>query len=231
MIMSTRASRISRFGVYVGVALCLSIASAVGTSSSSAQDDKAGWVNTLAGNDLSKHWTTKGNWKINDEGVVALEPRPGEKGWTRYDAYLWLNDKYKDFEIEFDYKVQPRGNSGFYFNVADKADPVAKGIEVQIYDAPAKGNDAKLTDHDSGGIIPRIPPTKGAGKPAGEWNRMQVTRKGNNVTVKLNGETVNEVKLDDPRLKGRPESGYIGFQDHGLPLALRNIRIRKLSGE
>ena len=195
-----------------------------------AAQDKGGndgWVNTLAGNDLSKRWTTKGNWKINDDGVVTLVPRPGEKGWTRYDSYLWLNDKYEDFEIEFEYKVEPRGNSGFYFNVGDKADPVAKGIEVQIYDAP-QSKDAKLTDHTSGGVIPSIPPTKNAAKPAGEWNKFNITRKGNNVTIKLNGEVVNEIKLDNPRLKGRPDSGYIGFQDHGLPLALRNIRIRAL---
>jgi hypothetical protein len=160
--------------------------------------------------------------------VVTLEPRPGEKGWQRYDAYLWLKEKYKDFEIEFDYKVQPRGNSGFYFNVGDQKDPVAKGIEVQIYDSQSKGKDAKLTDHDSGGVIPGIPPTKNAAKPAGEWNRFHIVRKGNNVTIKLNGETVNEIKLDDPKLKGRPDNGYIGFQDHGLPLALRRIRIRAL---
>jgi hypothetical protein len=165
---------------------------------------------------------------VGDDGVITLEPRPGEKGWTRYDAYLWLKDKYQDFEIEFEYKVQPRGNSGFYFNVGDKAEPVAKGIEVQIYDAPARGKDAKLTDHDSGGVIPGIPPTKSAAKPAGEWNKFQITRKGNGVTIKLNGEVVNEVKLDDPKLKGRPDSGYLGFQDHGLPLALRNIRVREL---
>ena len=184
------------------------------------------WVDLLKGDDLSKHWTTKGNWKI-DDGVVTLEPRPGEKGWTRYDSYLWLNDKYKDFEIEFEYKVEPRGNSGFYFNVGDRADPVAKGIEVQIYDAPAS-KDAKLTDHTSGGVIPGIPPKKNTAKPAGEWNRMRVLRKGNDVYIVLNNETVNQIQLDNPRLKGRPDSGYIGFQDHGLPLALRNIRIRAL---
>jgi hypothetical protein len=215
--------------LFVRIAVGLMVFAVVPAAPSDAQEKaaKGGWVDTLAGNDLAKHWTTKGNWKINDDGVVTLVPRPGESGWQRYDAYLWLNGKYQDFEIAFDYKVEPRGNSGFYFNVADKADPVTKGIEVQIYDAPAK-KDAKLTDHDSGGIIPSIPPTKAAAKPAGEWNHFDITRKGNTVTVKLNGEVVNEVQLDDPKLKGRPESGYIGFQDHGMPLALRKIRIRAL---
>jgi hypothetical protein len=46
--------------------------------------------------------------------------------------------------------------------------------------------------------------------------------------VKLNGEVVNELSLDHPRIKNRPDSGFIGFQDHALPLTLRNIRIREL---
>jgi hypothetical protein len=207
----------------LGFALCGVFVGAVAVSQLDAQEEKGGWVEVRKAAD----WTTKGNWKTGDDGVISLEPRPGEKGWQRYDAYLWLKEKYKDFEIEFEYKVQPRGNSGFYFNVGDMAEPVAKGIEVQIYDAPNQ-KDAKLTDHTSGGVIPGIPPTKNAAKPAGEWNKFQITRKGNDVVIKLNGETVNEIKLDDRRLKGRPESGYIGFQDHGLPLALRNIRIRSL---
>ena len=186
-----------------------------------------GWVDLLDGNDLRHHWTTKGNWSLDDEGVVTLQPREGEKGWDRFDAYLWSEKEYDDFEIMFDYRVRKGGNSGFYFNVGDKGSPVAKGIEVQIYESHAKG-DGKLTDHDSGGIIPGIPPTKNAARPAGEWNSFHITVKGDTLTVRLNDEVVNEVDLNDPKLKGRPESGYIGFQDHALPLALRNIRVREL---
>jgi hypothetical protein len=36
------------------------------------------------------------------------------------------------------------------------------------------------------------------------------------------------VDLNDPKLKDRPKSGHLGFQDHGLPLWLRNIRIREM---
>jgi hypothetical protein len=186
-----------------------------------------GGTDLLAGDDLSKNWTTKGNWQL-EEGVVTLKPRPGESGWQRYDAYLWLNGEYKDFEIDFEYMVQKGGNSGFYFHVGDVKKPVETGIEVQIYDSGSKGKDAKLTDHDSGGIIPGLPPTKNAAKPAGEWNRFRITSKGDKLIVVLNGETVNEVDLSSDKLKSRPDSGAIGFQDHGLPLSLRKIRIRKL---
>ena len=198
-----------------------------------SEDKKAeqadGWVNLLEGKDLAKHWTTTGNWKTEGEGVVHLEPREGESGWTRYDAYLWLKDKqYKDFQFEFDYKVEKGGNSGFYFHVGDLKEPVATGIEVQIYDSGGKPADAKLSDHDSGGIIPGFAPTKNAAKPAGEWNHFSITCKGDKLTVQLNGETVNEVDLKSDPLKGRPETGHIGFQDHGLHLWLKNLRVREL---
>lgn len=192
----------------------------------SGQQDQGG-VDLLAGGDLARHWTTTGNWKLEGSEVV-LTPRPGEKGWQRYDAYLWSKKQYKDFEADFEYKVAKGGNSGFYFHVGDLKSPVQKGIEVQLYDSGSKPAGAKLTDHDSGGIIPGVPPTKNAARPAGEWNRMRVTVRDNKVTVALNGEVVNEVPLDHPRLKDRPASGYIGFQDHGLPLWLRNIRVREL---
>jgi len=190
------------------------------------QDGKA--IDLLAGGDLAKNWTTTGNWKLDKEGVVSLVPRPGEKGWERYDAYLWSKKEYKDFEADFEYKVEKAGNSGFYFHVGDVKSPVAKGIEVQIYDSGSKKPGDKLTDHDSGGIIPGVPPTKNTAKPAGEWNHMKVTVKGTKATVELNGTVVNEVDLSQGQLKSRPPTGTIGFQDHGLPLSLRNIKVREL---
>lgn len=190
--------------------------------------EKSDSPDLLAGGELTKNWFTKGNWKLDQDGVVSLVPRAGEKGWQRYDAYLWLKAKHTDFVCDFDYKVQKNGNSGFYFHVGDLKEPVKTGIEVQIYDSGSKAKTAKLTDHDSGGIIPGVPPTKNTAKPAGEWNHMQVICKGNRVTVRLNGEVVNEVSLDRGALKDRPPTGYIGFQDHGLPLALRKIHVREL---
>src|SRR5262249_33772454 len=93
------------------------------------------WINLLDGDDLSKHWATTGNWKLDRDGVLSLQPRPGEKGWQRYDAYLWSKKQYRDFEAQFEYKLGKRGNSGFYFHVGDKKSPVQKGLEVQLYDS------------------------------------------------------------------------------------------------
>jgi hypothetical protein len=188
-----------------------------------------GWVTLLGpGSKLETNWTTKGNWVLDKDGVVALEPRKGESGWTRYDMYLWAKQSYADFEIDFEYKTAKNGNSGFYFHVGDVKKPVETGIEVQIYDSASKKPGSKLSDHDSGGVIPGIPPTKNAAKPSGEWNRFQITSKGKAVKIVLNGETVNEIDISEGALKSRPPTGAIGFQDHGLPLWLRNIKIREI---
>jgi hypothetical protein len=181
----------------------------------------------LLGEGLAPYWETTGNWTLKD-GVAVLTPRPGEKGWSRWSAYLWSKEKYKDFEIEFDYQVEAKGNSGFYFHVGDKNDPVKQGIEVQIYDSASHPADKPLNDHDSGGIIPGVPPIKRVAKPAGEWNHFHIVVQKGKVVVKLNEEVVNELALDHPKIQNRPATGYIGFQDHGLPLSLRNIRLRSL---
>jgi hypothetical protein len=217
--------------------LAMIVAAALGASSAPpfalAADAKVSTsaADLLEGGDLTKHWTTTGNWKLGQDGVVTLTPRPGEQGWTRWTAYLWSNKSYGDFEIEFEYMVQKGGNSGFYFRVGDVNDPVEKGIEVQIYDSASQPADKPLNDHDSGGVIPGVPPTKRTAKPAGEWNKFVITNKADKLKVVLNGETVNEIDLTKGKLASRPKAGKIGFQDHGLPLSLRNIRIRELGAQ
>ena len=132
--------------------------------------------------------------------------------------YVAVAGQHKDFEIEFEFKIEEKGNSGFYFRVGDKDSPVGTGIEVQIYASHGKP-DSRLGDHDAGGLMggPGIRPTKNAAKPAGEWNRFHVINKDDTLTVKPTGEIVNEADLRKGWFANRPQTGWIGFQDHGLP--------------
>lgn len=178
----------------------------------------------LAGGDLQEHFETTGNWSLGKDGVAHLQPREGETDWKRYGDYLWLKNEYKEFQCEFEYKHERGGNSGFYFNVPDRQQAVGTVIEVQIRDsADVKELDAHAI---TGGILPGVTPKANATKPAGEWNHMSVTSVNGQVTVRLNGVLVNNVKLSHPKLKTQSKQGYIGFQDHGLPFWLRNVRIR-----
>ena len=44
----------------------------------------------------------------------------------------------------------------------------------------------------------------------------------------LNGQLVHTMALDHKAINGRPRKGAIGFQDHSLPLDIKNWRVRSL---
>ena len=48
---------------------------------------KDGFVSLYNGKDLTG-WKTTGNWIPQKDGSLLIQPRPGEKGWQRYDDYL-----------------------------------------------------------------------------------------------------------------------------------------------
>lgn len=208
--------------------LSVAVLLAVGSLTALAKNHK--WTNIIDGN-LS-NVVTEGNWIVEDE-MVFMEPRPGEKGWTRYDSYLWLKGEYEDFICKFEFKFTNRGNSGFYFRVADEADPVVTGLEVQLTQCHKK---EKLGWHDLGGIIKFKEravgdPKARATKEPGEWNTARITMQGNHLTVIINDVLVHDrLDLSQHEIDGAPlaAKGKIGFQDHGMPFWLRNIRIKKL---
>lgn len=181
------------------------------------------------GKDLTG-WKTTGNWIPQDDGALLIQPREGEKGWQRYGAYLWSQQKYKDFVLDVEYSYPSGGNSGVYFRVADRDDPVKTGIEAQILDCSAK--EGALSSHDHGGIVgTKAAASKNMSKAPGEWNRMVVTCVDSHLIVELNGEQIIDTMLDQTPMKDRPLEGYIGFQDHGEPnnIRFRSIRLRELN--
>lgn len=186
------------------------------------------WVNLFNGKDLSG-WQTTGNWKVEEDGVLSLTPRPGEEGWQRYDAYLTTEKQFRDYILDLEFRIPPKGNSGVFVRIEDPKDPVKTGIEVQVMDS--YGVERELGHHDNGGVIGTVGPTKNMSKPAGEWNRMIVTCKGSNMKVELNGEQIIDVDLSETPMKDRPLEGYISLQDHGLPISFRNIRIQEIQPE
>ena len=179
------------------------------------------------GKDLTG-WKTTGNWIVKKDNVIALEPRPGEHGWTRYHAYLTTDRKYKDFILDLEFKFKKRGNSGVFLRVGDPKSQVNSGFEVQILDTHGK---KKFGAHDCGGVIGTSGPSKMMVKPAGEWNRYIISVIGSQLKVTLNGEQIQDFDMSKTGLKNRPLSGYIGFQDEGKYLWYRNVRIKELTGE
>jgi hypothetical protein len=60
-------------------------------------------------------------------------------------------------------------------------------------------------------------------KPLGEWNHMEITCRGDEVLVKVNGKLVNHAA------KVSQTKGAIALQSEGTPIEYRNIRLKKLS--
>jgi hypothetical protein len=59
-------------------------------------------------------------------------------------------------------------------------------------------------------------------KPLGEWNKMEITCRGDKITVKVNGELVNQAT----RLS--QSKGAIALQSEGTPIEFRNIKLKRL---
>ncbi len=186
------------------------------------RSEDAGWTKLYNGQDLSG-WTTTGNWLVEADGVLAIRPRAGEEGWQRYGAYLWSERQYADFILDLEYAYPEGGNSGVFFRVADRANPVDTGIEVQIIDSSKKAG--AMSPHDHGGIIATVGASRNMSREPGEWNRMIVTVRGPHLQVNLNGANIVDTQLDKSAVKDRPAKGYIGLQDHGEPNDLRFRRI------
>jgi hypothetical protein len=94
---------------------------------------------------------------------------------------------------------------------------VHNGYEVQI------DSDADEW-HTTGAIYSLSKALKGFQKPNGEWNTLEIELRGQLTRVLLNGHVVNEFRGDQPvperkmwyePVRGpRPDSGYIGLQNH-----------------
>jgi 3-keto-disaccharide hydrolase len=92
---------------------------------------------------------------------------------------LISKEKFKDFKLEAEYRVQAGSNSGLYLRGR---------YELQVLDD--FGKPAEKTGHMA--IYGWTPPAVNASKPAGEWQTMEAVLVGNRVTVTLNGQKVHD---------------------------------------
>ncbi len=197
----------------------------LGAATHCAMAADEGFVELFNGKDLSG-WRTTGNWVVEADNVITLQPRPGESGWKRFKDYLASERSYGDFILDLEFKFEKAGNSGVFMRVGDFTDPVNSGFELQILDTHAK---KVVGHHDCGGIIATQGPSKNMVKPAGEWNRYTITLQGNSLKVVLNGEPIIDLDLSKTGLKDRPAKGQIGFQDEAKRIWYRNVRIKELN--
>lgn len=174
------------------------------------------------------------NWVI-DNGALKTVPRKSLDLVTR--------EKFKDFDLTFEWKVTPVGNSGVMYNVdeAGRA-PWHSGPEYQIAD-DLKHPDGKNPKTSTASLYAlRAPGEKKELKPVGEWNQSRIVSKSGKIEHWLNGEKVLEFDWNDPALRAdvkkskfgehatfmAKDEGHIVFQHHGEEVWYRNIRVKRL---
>ncbi len=190
----------------------------------------ADWVKPYNGKDLSGWHVESGKleaWKANGEMISCVTPGGG---------YLALDKEYGDFELELEYRLPPAGNSGVGIRFPRGGWPSTQGMEIQLLDDDAPQY-AKLGEvHRNGSIYSFLAPKVKAGKPAGEWNKIEIRCQGPHIKIKLNGKDIQDVNVEEQTKKGkggsalnaRPRTGLVGLQSHGDPVDFRKIRIREL---
>jgi hypothetical protein len=207
---------------------------AVSAQQPAAPEPEAGFTSIFDGKTLDG-WQVIGQrgegYGVKD-GVLFCAKGGGGK--------LLTTKEYGDFVLRFEFKMPPEGsNNGLGIRAPLEGNAAYEGIELQILDEKAAlaGKWGQLRDAQyHGSVYDVVAAKKGAMKPAGEWNQQEVTVKGRQITVKLNGQVITDANLDtvkDPEvLKKHPglarTSGHIGFLGHNDFIEFRNIRIKPL---
>ena len=157
----------------------------------SGQGD-AGWIALFDGKSLD-NWTQIGNanWTLAD-GVVQAD-----KG----NGYLVSKNSYADFEIRAEFWVDADANSGIFIRCTDPSKVTGENAyEVNIFDKrpdPSYGTGAIVN-------VAKVSPMPKAG---GKWNTYEITAKGPQFTVVLNG-----VKTVDGAQDSKHARGHIALQ-------------------
>ena len=177
-----------------------------------------GWVNLIDRDQGLENWNRLGdaNWRAEAGAIVADKGKGG---------FLVSKKSYKDFEIRAEFWAATDTNSGIFIRATDpnKIGSV-NSYEVNIWDIrpdPRYGTGA-IVDVAS---VP-VPIVNKAG---GKWNVMEITARGDELTVVLNGVVTAFVR--DGRFPQGPFSLQYGGGVKGAtggPIKWRKVQVREL---
>ena len=177
-------------------------------------------------------------WKHVGPGSMVVE-----KGVMRSEGgmgLLWYSrEKIGDGTVRVVFKLTGKeSDSGVFIRIPEEPTepwmPVNRGYEVEIGDWP--------DDYSCTGVLYTF--TKALArpiKPIGEWNTMEITMNGPHIIVFLNGVKVTDFTEGqpvppkhagsvDPDRGPRPDSGYIGLQNHpGAPVYFKEVSLHPLA--
>jgi Domain of Unknown Function (DUF1080) len=177
-----------------------------------------GWITLLDGSSPKTldNWNRIGeaNWRVEDGAVVADKGKGG---------HLVSKNSYKDFQIRAEFWADHTTNSGIFIRITDPKTISSKSAyEVNIYDQRPE------PDYGTGAIVNvgKVSPMPKAG---GKWNTYEITAKGPQLTVVLNG--IKTVDIQHGQFPEGPISLQFSNPDKGAPggaIKCRKVQIKPL---
>jgi sugar phosphate isomerase/epimerase len=178
-----------------------------------------------------------GAWRTED-GLLAFSPVAD----LRERGHLISRAQFGDFELEYEWRISPGGNSGVMWRVSEDAEsPWLTGPEQQVLDDDRHA-DGKVTSHRAGALYDLVDAPAGIARPLGEFNRARVVVRGTRHRLWLNDHLTADIDFASeagksavarskfasfPKFARNPH-GHIVLQDHGDAVWYRNIRVREL---
>jgi hypothetical protein len=166
-------------------------------------------------------------WKLAD-GVLSCKGSP--KG------YLCTEKVYTDFVLILEWRSPPGskpGNGGVLLRMSGKDRIWPKSLEAQLnagaegdfwgldgYELSGPAGRLKSVRHEQFGKLTNLQRIKDAVKKPGEWNRYEITAAGGTVTLKINGQEVNQATGCDVI------AGPICLTAEGDEIQFRDIQVR-----
>ena len=191
-----------------------------------------------------------GLWIVRDGAVEHLKKSKGARqkdGQPLIGFDLVSDSSYQDFELTWEWKISPAGNSGLKYNVSEQLSTsfppphAAKGWEYQMID-DAANEDNKLATHRTGALYDMFAPNESKPvRPAGTWNQSRLIFRGNRGEHWLNGVRIVTFEIgtaafDSAFAKSKyaqypswfpvGRRGQMVMQDHDDPGWFRDIKIR-----
>ncbi len=213
----------------VGLACCW-------TAKGYADDQKT--IDLFNGKDLSgwEFFLVDPNVKMEDvwsvkEGLLVCKGEPM--------GYLATSKEFKNFKLVVQWRWAPGkepGNSGVLLRITGKPMMLPKCVEAQLKSESAGdiwafqgfqvANDSDrfrtVTIPELGDFM-GVAKVTGNEKKPGEWNEYEITLKGGNLTLEVNGQKVNECTGCDE------VAGKIGLQSEGGEIQFRTVKILPLA--
>ena len=190
------------------LAACAALALLAGCASMRAP---GAWTTLVDGTSGMDNFTRVGeaNWSMTDG---ALQATQGGKD----PAYLVTKQSYTDFTIRAEFWASDDANSGIYFRCRDRnAISDETCYEANIFDQrpdPTYGT----------GAIVKVAAVSPMPKAGGKWNTYEITARGPQLTVVLNG--VKTVDVQDAKLA----SGPVALQWGRGTIKFRKVEIRPI---